>query len=539
MRDGHYSQEKPLGMVVDGSLTRGVEVRLDADCSVEDVKVGTFAVIQGERQRFFGIVTDISLGSADPALKRTPPDVQDPFIAQVVSGTAAYGTITVLPQLTMPVVLGDTEAPQAAKTIPGHFSRVSSASGRDVEVVFGREDDDHFCIGNPLDMEAKLCLNLDELVKRSVGVFGKSGTGKTFLTRILLAGLVQKNLASTLIFDMHSEYGWQGQDTERGRPVQGLKQLAGSKVAVFTLDEESSRRRGAQWDETVQIGYQEIEPEDVGLLRETLNLSDLSAQAAHNLRLELGPAWLQTFLEMKGQEILELARQNVGHQQSLNALHRQLTSLKRYNFLKDEVHHDSVQRILDHLDRGKHVVLEFGRYGSDLTAYILVTNLLTRRIHERYVRRKEEAEGGRGGEPRPLVITIEEAHKFLNPAVASQTIFGTIAREMRKYNVTLMVIDQRPGSIDSEVMSQLGTKLTCLLDNERDVEAVLAGSPNSRELRAALSRLESRQQALIFGHAVPMPVVIQTREYGSADSYADLAGPIGRVLEEELRDLFN
>jgi len=75
--------------------------------------------------------------------------------------------------------------------------------------------------------------------------------------------------------------------------------------------------------------------------------------------------------------------------------------------------------------------------------------------------------------PAPLVITIEEAHKFLNPEVSSQTIFGTIAREMRKYNVTLLVIDQRPSGIDDEVISQMGTKITCLLDNERDVDSVV------------------------------------------------------------------
>ena len=146
------------------------------------------------------------------------------------------------------------------------------------------------------------------------------------------------------------------------------------------------------------------------------------------------------------------------------------------------------------------------------------------------------------------MITIEESHKFLSPSVASQTIFGTIAREMRKYNVTLMVIDQRPGAIDSEVMSQIGTKLTCLLDNDRDVDAVLGGAPGGRELRTVLSRLESTQQALIFGHAVPMPVVVHTREYGSAQSYAELGRaarrrdggdtPSERPLEEELKDLF-
>ena len=548
MTDELLHQEKLLGMVVDGSLTRGVEVRLDPSRSVEEIKIGTFATIQGETQRFFGVVTEISLGSSDPSLKHTPPDVQDPFIAQVISGTAAYGTITVLPQLIMPAILGSLDAPQTAKTIPAHFARVFSASQRDVELVFGEEDARHFYIGNPLDMEAKVCLNLDELIKRSVGVFGKSGTGKTFLTRLLLMGMLQRDLASTLVFDMHSEYGWQG-SREDGTFVKGLKQLSGSKVAVFTLDEESSRRRNAQWDETVLIGYRDIEPEDVELLRETLNLSEVAAQAAHSLRLELGEEWLQRFLNMKGEEILELARQNVAHQQSLNALHRQLSRLNRYGFLREEVPQDSVQRILDQLDRGKHVVLEFGQYGRDLTAYILVTNLLTRRIHERYVRRMEEAEGGRGGQPRPLVITIEEAHKFLNPGVASQTIFGTIAREMRKYNVTLMVIDQRPGSIDSEVMSQIGTKLTCLLDSDRDIDAVLAGTPGSRELRAVLSRLESRQQALIFGHAVPLPVVIKTREYGSSTSYADLARPAQysrtdepteaqQRLEQEINDLF-
>ena len=168
------------------------------------------------------------------------------------------------------------------------------------------------------------------------------------------------------------------------------------------------------------------------------------------------------------------------------------------------------------------MVLEFGRYGDNLTAYVLVSNLLTRRIHDRYVELKERAIGGRGVEPRPLVIVVEEAHKFLDPGVAQQTTFGAIARELRKYNVTLMVIDQRPSGIDSEVMSQLGTRLTCQLDNDRDIEAVLSGTAGSRQLRGVLARLDARQQALIFGHALPMPVVVQTRDYGTAESYAQL-----------------
>jgi DNA helicase HerA-like ATPase len=113
---------------------------------------------------------------------------------------------------------------------------------------------------------------------------------------------------------------------------------------------------------------------------------------------------------------------------------------------------------------------------------------------------------------------------------------------MRKYNVTLLVIDQRPGGIHEEVMSQIGTKITCLLDNERDIDAVLAGVSGKNELRSVLARLEAKQQVLIFGHAVPMPVVVRTREYGSAESYKNLSsaksGDISQQVKKDIEDLW-
>jgi DNA helicase HerA-like ATPase len=146
---------------------------------------------------------------------------------------------------------------------------------------------------------------------------------------------------------------------------------------------------------------------------------------------------------------------------------------------------------------------------------MLVANILTRRIHNEYRDLTEKAMGEDGTPPIRLMITIEEAHKFLDPRVAGQTIFGQIAREMRKYNVTLLIIDQRPSMIDSEVMSQVGTKVTCLLDNERDIDAVLAGVSGKGGLKDVLARLETKQQALILGHAVPMPIVVRPEDYAS------------------------
>jgi hypothetical protein len=113
---------------------------------------------------------------------------------------------------------------------------------------------------------------------------------------------------------------------------------------------------------------------------------------------------------------------------------------------------------------------------------------------------------------------------------------------MRKYNVTLLIIDQRPSGIDEEVMSQIGTKITCLLDNEKDIDSVLTGVSGKNELRSVLARLEPKQQVLIFGHAVPMPVVVRTRDYGSAEFYKSLSvippGENSQIIKKEIEDLW-
>ena len=397
---GGMAGTQALGMVVSGSLAEGMVVRLDADRSIEEIKVGTFVNIQGQHMRFFGVVTDAALASMDPAMPTQPPDVSDPFIAQVVSGTAAYGTITVEPMLTIGGIdsIAGLDGPQPARTVPPHFSRVGTATDSDIRTVFGEEDDRHFWIGSPLDMETRLYLNIEEMVKRSNGVFGKSGTGKTFLTRLLLAGILQKDAASNLVFDMHNEYGWQGTSEGATSTVKGLKQLFPSRVAVFSLDEQSSRTRGINPDYVVRIGLEEIEPEDVQMLRESLNLSEVAADAAYSLQRKFGAkGWLKSFLSISGgEEMRELAQDLNVNDRALSTLQNRLRRLMRLPFIDAERGHNSVNRILDYVqNQGMHVVLEFGRYGSNLAAYILVANLLTRRIYAS-VSAIDRRGGGRG-----------------------------------------------------------------------------------------------------------------------------------------------
>ena len=528
---GQGSLGRYLGRVTGGSLVRGTEVRLDPTVSAEDLAVGQHVVIQGQRRRFYGVITDIVLESSDASINATLPDLSNPLVARVVASAAVHTVVHVLPVLTLQGASALLDGPVPAKTVPPHFSEARLATEEDVQMIFGAEDGRHFWLGTPLDMETRVCLDLEEFVKRSNGVFGRSGTGKTFLTRLLLTGILQKSSAVSLVFDMQSEYGWRGGTEDIGW-VKGLKQLFPTKVAVFSLDEANSRLRGVTPDYLVRVGYNQIEPEDIEMLRETLNLSDAAADAAFVLAGRYGQdRWLSTFLAMDREQVREAAQELNVNERALSTLQNRLQRLSRMEFITERESEASVTELLAYLERGIHVVLEFGRYQSELAAYILVANLLTRRIHASYVRQTEAASATQASGPRPLVITIEEAHRFLSPSIASQTIFGTIAREMRKYNVTLLVVDQRPSGIDEEVMSQLGTKLVCLLSNERDVDAVMAGVSGARELRSVLSRLESKQQALIFGDAVPMPIQVRVRDYGTSESYAEL----GFMEETELR----
>ena len=500
---------KRLGIVVAGSLSKGLDIKLDRGARIEDTAVGRYVVVQSGGHKFFSLITDVALDSTNPLIEKTPPDADDDFVREVMQGTSTFGRLHVSPMLVLKEGEGE---PKPVKTVPSHFAPAFEATAKDVNRIFGEAQPGYFEVGEPLDMEGiKIYLNLKRFAERSSGVFGKSGTGKTYLTRMLLAGMIQENVAVNLVFDMHNEYGWEGSGEHS--KVKGLKQLYGSRTAIFTLDEESSRRRGSRVDYVVRIGYDTLEPEDVDSISGILNLSDVQRGALYTLRKKLGRDWIAKLLSDRvPEELAESLDQKTLLAGTLGAIQRKLDMFARFGFMAETSRESAVDRVLEYLQKGVNVVIEFGRYGNSLEAYILVANFLTRRIHKAYVERKEAAQGG-ADEPRQLVITIEEAHKFLDPLIAKQTIFGTISRELRKYNVTLLIVDQRPSGIDPEVMSQIGTRVTCLLDDEQDIRAVFSGISGAGELRQVLARLDTRQQALILGHAVPMPVVVRTRNY--------------------------
>ncbi len=525
-----------IGHIVAGSLTEGLTMRINPDADIEQLKTGKFVAIEGTHQRFFCLITDLTLEVTHPDILLFPPGPHEQLLKNALRSKDIYATASLRPMLAL------TDGKTApVKTIPPHFAPVLEANQKDISLIFGDESDrsqKYFSIGNPLDMDASVCLDLERLTERSNGIFGKTGTGKTFLTRLVLAGLIHHDKAVNIIFDMHSEYGLQARKENAQSFVKGLKTLFPEKVVIFSLDPTSTRRRGGNPDVELTLSYSSIAVEDIISLDAELNLNPTAYEAAYLIAAKYKKNWLEALLA-QGDALKEFAQEVGAHPESVAALYRKLKTIERFPFIQSGNDSDVIDRMMEYIDRGISIIIEFGNFTSTF-CYLLIANIITRRIHSLYIQKTEHFLGSQrtADEPKKLMITIEEAHKFLNPQTARQTIFGTIAREMRKYYVSLLVVDQRPSGIDPEVLSQIGTKIVAQLNDEKDIAAVLTGTSNASQLRTVLAGLETKKQAVLLGHAIAMPVVVQTREYDEV-FYSAVKQPFNvKSVEQLIQDIF-
>ncbi len=543
-------EETQIGYVVGGGLKEGLRVRLTVPA--DQVQEGSFVVCDSGRWRFYGLVTDIQLGATDPRFADESNDRLHPAVRQELLGRTLYTTLTVYTTLMLdrgpePGEVGFNEyqqqvldgeiGPRPVKTVPAHHMAVRLADEGDVADIFGRAGDGMFEIGQTIEQGHAVRLDLRKFVKRSSGIFGATGTGKSFLTRMVLAGLMKEGIAGALVFDMHNEYAYDDLDSDNTRPVKGLRSLFGSQVQVAALG-KGAMVRGLTPDFTLELTYKDFSTEDIDLLASALNLTDTAAITLSALVRDFGDDWFARFMKLdpgatitdpeSGKTVpapgslAEWARGSNIHERAAEALHRRLKRIADRPYVVERAGGDAVSSIVDKLENGRHVILSFGEYDNDLD-YLLVSNILTRRIRQHWVDKTEKSKSAGSGGPRPLVIAIEEAHKLLNPQLANQTAFGTIARELRKYFVTLLVVDQRPSGIDDEIMSQLGTRVTGWLGDEDDIRAVLSGLSGREQLRGMLARLQEKEEVLLLGWGVRMPIPVRSRRYDD-DFYAAMQG---------------
>src|SRR5215218_10879887 len=103
-----FEPRRELGVVVRGSLSKGLEVKLDPNRSIEELRAGRFVVVEGRFYDYFSMITDIALGATNAEVLDTPPDRDDTMMQAILAGTSTFGTVSLRPmiQLRRSVVSG-------------------------------------------------------------------------------------------------------------------------------------------------------------------------------------------------------------------------------------------------------------------------------------------------------------------------------------------------------------------------------------------------------------------------------------------------
>ena len=115
------------------------------------------------------------------------------------------------------------------------------------------------------------------------------------------------------------------------------------------------------------------------------------------------------------------------------------------------------------------------------------------------------------GRSQPILIVLEEAHLFLpqgGDSAAHRTV-SKIAKEGRKYGIGLCVVTQRPGEIESAVLSQCGTMIALRLTNRADREKVEAAMPDDLGALTGMLPALRTGEGVVIGEAMPIPSRIE------------------------------
>ncbi|MBW6524132.1 DUF87 domain-containing protein [Sphingomonas sp. RHCKR47] len=128
---------------------------------------------------------------------------------------------------------------------------------------------------------------------------------------------------------------------------------------------------------------------------------------------------------------------------------------------------------------------------------------------------------------RPILLVCEEAHRYVpserDRQGAVSRILSRIAKEGRKYGVSLGLITQRPSDLAEGVLSQCGTIIAMRLNNERDQAFVRAAMPEgARGFLDSIPALRNRE-CIICGEGVSIPVrvALDTLEPAKRPASAD------------------
>lgn len=325
---------------------------------------------------------------------------------------------------------------------------------------------------------------------RMMGMFGMTGSGKTNTELILNAQLIDNSPKTVaLIFDFAGQL-FEGKEIN---PQRGLKDhpLFHTKVGYY-----SAR------DKKLMVGLYTIKPDKLGTL-----FSDISPpqrRLAWALYKTNGEKWIE-----KAVETYETGGtfEKKGHKEAIEALMQKLSSLPRDLFPPSD--YSVIENIKQNICEGITCLIDISGLREEDQKRIVC--MIASAVAEEYKCMWEERYEEWQKLP-TLLITLEEAHEFLDPA-KPRTIFSDIALTYRKYRVGLNAVTPRPSRIDFDVFAELWTKVIMKTELKKDRSYLTDNTPYMEYSDTEIKMLDIGEALLISEPKTRFAVPIKVMHY--------------------------
>ncbi len=501
-------------------------------------QVGSFVRIPQGYQDLFGVVSEV--GARDGLeLQYADEPSTDRWMQLQLIGEALAGVFE----------RGISQYPNIGDSVhlatEGDLARIYDSDGFG-QVVIGT-------LSSAESIPARIGLN--ELVTRHSAILGSTGSGKSTTVASLLRSITDGSLgtkypsARVLMLDVHGEYSGALSDVAKVYSVDPKENESKLLIPFWALDSKDliefltggveGPRETAFTDKIVELKVKVSESADFpGVERNSITVDTPLPFSLNQLWYELidyevttyegenrdqparltpgdadkfvAPTYKPHGLGSRGPFINSRA---IGILRQLNFLRSRMLD-RRYEFLLHpgpwEPNLDGeTQKDVDDLLQGwiggpkAITILDLSSVPS-IVLERLVGSIL-KVVYEALFWSREKSEGGID---RPLLIVMEEAHRYLSPSrdsIAGKTV-NKIAKEGRKYGVGAMVISQRPSEVDETVLSQCGTFFALRLSNPMDRGRLQGTLPDGLMSLLDVLPVLRTGEAIVMGESTKLPM---------------------------------
>jgi hypothetical protein len=388
--------------------------------------------------------------------------------------------------------------------IPG--AEVLPVSTEDMRAIFAASDEPHIEIGTvyPTD-DIRGALYVDPMLGKHFAVLGSTGTGKSTSVSLILHRISELSPEGHIVMiDPHGEYSAAFKGCGELFNVDNLQlpywlMNFEEHCEVLLTTHGSERQRDADILAKCLLGARTKGKDLSQLGKVTVDspipylLTDLAAIISN----EMGK--------------LDRAGDTLPFQRLKTKL-EELRSDPRYTFmfsgmLVSDTMGNFIARLFRLPSQGRPIsIVDVSGVPSEITS--VVVSVLARMVFDYAIWSRTEAQ-------RPLLLVCEEAHRYVpkdesaENGQAVRKILERIAKEGRKYGVSLGLITQRPSDLAEGVLSQCGTIVSMRLNNDRDQACVRAAMPEgARGFLDAIPALRNRE-CIVCGEGVAIPIRVR------------------------------